>query len=345
VARIAFLYVGLTLVSSASLLVSSLVGVLADPSRHVSVFNFFRASLAQTAGAAPLLPKSLNMPLATFNRTVAPQAFGAKGDGVTDDTAAFESALNASNLLVPPGTYLINRSIRVPSHRNLQCKPGATLHTTRHDGEESGVVTFSSVSYSSVIGCVITGSNSGTVPILDSNQWNYLIWIRGPSHHIVVSGNTLKYSWANSALHIDGNEGDPNIPSSDIVVTYNDFESNGYYGLATISANRVRARHNRFIDSSCCAEANSPTTDQSMYNVYAYNYMTSVNGNAATCENCESGIFFTGGESPKNFNYGTVRVHDNYVTGTNTYLITSADSGSAPPVYTNNQCVNGCQEH
>jgi hypothetical protein len=161
----------------------------------------------------------------------------------------------------------------------------------------------------------------------------------------VVTGNTLKYSWANSALHIDGNEGSPNVPSTDILVTYNDFESNGYYGLATISANNVQALFNRFVDSSCCAEANSPTTDQSMYNVYAYNYMTSVSGNAATCgSNCTSGIFFTGGGGPNNFNYGTVQVHDNYVTGTNTRLITSADSGVTPPVYANNRCLNGCRE-
>jgi len=34
---------------------------------------------------------------------------------------------------VPPATYLINGNINVPSYRNVQCQPGATLHTTRHD--------------------------------------------------------------------------------------------------------------------------------------------------------------------------------------------------------------------
>jgi hypothetical protein len=282
------------------------------------------------------------MPLPTLNSYVTPQVYGAKGDGVTDDTAAFQSALKAGDLLVPAATYLINGNINVPSYRNVQCQPGANLHTTRHDANPSGVITFKSVRYSSVIGCTITGSNTTTVPVLDGNQWNFLIWVSS-SHNIVVTGNTLKYSWANGALRFGGEAGG-NVPSTDILATYNDFESNGYYGLVNISANNLQALYNRFVDSSCCAEANSPTTDQSKYNVYAYNYMTSVNGNAATCGSCDSGIFFTGGESPSNFNYGTVRVYDNYISGTNTRLITSANSGSTPPIYTNNRCLNGCRE-
>jgi hypothetical protein len=284
-------------------------------------------------------------PLDSARGSGTPQAHGAKGDGVTDDTAAFQSALSAGDLVVPAATYLINGNIYVPSYRKVQCQPGANLHTTRHDGHESGVITFSAVSYSSVIGCTITGSNTATVPVLDGKQWNFLIWVRGSSHNIVITGNTIKYAWANSALHIDGNEGSPNIPSTDILVTDNDFDSNGYYGIATISGNNVQVLRNRFVDSSCCAESNSPTNDQSTHNVYAYNYMTSVNGNAATCgSNCDAGIFFTGGKSPSNFNYGTVQVHDNYITGKNTRLIISADSGSTPPLYTNNRCVNGCRE-
>jgi hypothetical protein len=339
----ALLILGLGSMSSATLC-PPLISVGRDLKSAPDTPRLTRATLAQTAKAVPQSPISGSVQLATLHSFVKLQAYGAKGDGVTDDTGAFQSALNDGDVLVPPATYLINQSIRVPSYRNVRCESGATLHTTRHDRHESGVITFDMVNYSSLIGCTITGSNNTSVPLLDGNQWNYLVWIKGPSHNIVVSGNTLKYSWANSALHIDGNEASPNIPSTDILVSHNDFESNGYYGVAIISANNVQVLHNRFVDSSCCAEANSAATDQSMYNVYAYNYMTSVNGNAGNCRNCDRGVFLTGGESPKNFDYSTVRVHDNYITGENTRLITSADAGSTPPVYAHNRCVNGCRE-
>jgi polygalacturonase len=273
---------------------------------------------------------------------VTPQAYGAKGDGVTDDTAAFQSALAAGDLMVPAATYLINKNIYVPSYRNVRCQPGANLHTTRHDGHESGVITFKAVTYSSVMDCTITGSNTATVPMLDDNQWNYLIWVSS-SNNIVIMGNTLKNAWANGALRFDA-EGNSNTPSTNILVTHNTFLSNGYYGLATISANDVQVMHNYFVDSSCCAEANSPITDQSKFNVYSYNYMTSIHGNGANCTACMSGIFFTGGEAPDNFDYGTVRVYGNYITGKSTRLITGANPGGTPPVYTNNKCINGCKE-
>jgi hypothetical protein len=55
------------------------------------------------------------------------KSFGAKGDGVTNDTAAWQAALNAmperATLFVPKGTYLVNQTLRFPTkprHLTLQ---------------------------------------------------------------------------------------------------------------------------------------------------------------------------------------------------------------------------------
>jgi hypothetical protein len=63
--------------------------------------------------------------------------FGAKGDGITDDTAAFQLAVNSGSLIVPPGDYLIDAVKRVSVNLNgtvvrmeagvkLRAKPNAS---------------------------------------------------------------------------------------------------------------------------------------------------------------------------------------------------------------------------
>ena len=59
------------------------------------------------------------------------KAFGVKGDGTTDDSAAFQAAVNAvgnGTLLVPPGTYRIN---------GITCNQGTMILCSEANGEVS----------------------------------------------------------------------------------------------------------------------------------------------------------------------------------------------------------------
>ncbi len=62
---------------------------------------------------------------------------GATGDGSTDDTAAFEQALeSAASVYVPPGTYLITRTLQIPPMTRLV--GGGKYNTSLlhgHDGD------------------------------------------------------------------------------------------------------------------------------------------------------------------------------------------------------------------
>ena len=57
--------------------------------------------------------------------------YGAKGDGVTDDAAAFQATMNAassgSTVFVPPATYRIGSTVKLKSGVTLW-GPGATLY-------------------------------------------------------------------------------------------------------------------------------------------------------------------------------------------------------------------------
>lgn len=46
-------------------------------------------------------------------------AYGAVGNGIANDTAAIQQALTAGDTLFPPGTYLINATLNVPSGRRV----------------------------------------------------------------------------------------------------------------------------------------------------------------------------------------------------------------------------------
>lgn len=57
-------------------------------------------------------------------------SFGAKGDGVTDDSVALQAALddpNSSLIEIPKGTYMISRTLKVPSNKTLHIASGATI--------------------------------------------------------------------------------------------------------------------------------------------------------------------------------------------------------------------------
>ena len=62
------------------------------------------------------------------NYYVTPKMFGAKGDGVNDDSDAIQQAVNVSNnILFDGGVYLITKTIKIPSNRKIEFISGAKV--------------------------------------------------------------------------------------------------------------------------------------------------------------------------------------------------------------------------
>lgn len=69
-----------------------------------------------------------------FAKVFNPYAFGAVGDGVIDDTAAFQDALDKAALIggtvaVPSGTYLLSTELTFGANVSMVCDRGATFTT------------------------------------------------------------------------------------------------------------------------------------------------------------------------------------------------------------------------
>lgn len=144
------------------------------------------------------------------------RAFGAKGDGVTDDASAIQAAVdyaqtNLLNVYFPNGTYLINTHIFLASQRitiygddfyNTVIKAGTVM---------DGVFAFADASQNTCFtfkNMRIDGNNLANYGI-HSAKADYLLIFRVSVIHTLVAGISLGYGWCNDIVEcmIVGNGG------------------------------------------------------------------------------------------------------------------------------------------
>src|ERR1700758_2369035 len=92
---------------------------------------------------------------AAWSTTSTPQEFGAKGDGQTDDTAALQASVNAGDVRIPGGTYIIDGPVWVPSFRTIQCEPGAILRNPVHARDGNAIFQWNGTGYGTLTGCTL----------------------------------------------------------------------------------------------------------------------------------------------------------------------------------------------
>ena len=134
--------------------------------------------------------------------------FGAKGDGVSNDTAAIQAAINASinNCLeIPSGIYMIDAvaKLTVPSNTHILFHPGAELHAIANN----------SVSYRmlNIIGSNITIEN----PVLQgertghtgaTGEWGHGIVVTDTAENIKIINPTVTDCWGDGIAIYGGKD-------------------------------------------------------------------------------------------------------------------------------------------
>jgi polygalacturonase len=128
--------------------------------------------------------------------TINVKNMGAMGNGVNDDTAAFQAAINAlpssgGTIVVPNGTYMINglQGITLKSHTRISMQGSASLNEIPNSSQRTWVMKVWNVNNVEIEGGHIVGDrakHSGT-----AGQWGYGLNVEGSSavyiHDIEVS--------------------------------------------------------------------------------------------------------------------------------------------------------------
>jgi hypothetical protein len=195
--------------------------------------TFLRNSLL---AGVPLLAAGLGLPKAAFAASgyIPPtrvrgatvrsvKDYGAVGDGVHDDTSAFQAAVNAlpadgGTVVVPAGNYLIDpvRRVTLRSKMHLKLDPAATLTAKSNSADRAYVLMVYRVSDVEISGGRIIGDRDRHLGT--TGEWGHGIQVRGASR-VTIRDIHVSRCWGDG-ICIGGAEipNQPTIYSYDVAI-------------------------------------------------------------------------------------------------------------------------------
>ena len=124
-------------------------------------------------------------------------SYGATGNGVTDDTASIQKAIDsgASKVIIPDGTYMINAliSVKPRSNQSIQLSDNAILKAIPNSEAGYSVIKIADVTNVEITGGTILGEryeHTGT-----TGEWGFGILISGGTDTITITNLTVKNCW------------------------------------------------------------------------------------------------------------------------------------------------------
>ena len=170
---------------------------------------------------------------------------GAKGDGITDDTAKIQLALNiCKNVYIPTGTYMINvdnaSGIRPNSYNNIKMDSDAKLKAIPTETGNYSILKIYGISHFSINGGQIEGDKSEHLG--SDGTWGHCIRIKDAASYINISNMYISKGWGDG-LSVEGN-------SSYINTQNNIFDNNRRQGISVISASHFHSLNDSCINTS-----------------------------------------------------------------------------------------------
>ena len=184
--------------------------------------------------------------------------FGAKGDGRTNDTAAFARAMRAlvagggGRVLVDDGVFLIDadvdagQGVRLGSHCTLEMSKGAVLRAIPNSLKRSAVVLMAGVTDAHVIGGMVIGERTqhrGT-----EGEWGMGVWMT-TAHQCSVRSTVIKECWGDG-IYVGSDSPSAGTESTDIVLDGVHCDHNRRQGASIVAARRVHILNSQFTRTS-----------------------------------------------------------------------------------------------
>ncbi|WP_257307382.1 right-handed parallel beta-helix repeat-containing protein [Geothrix campi] len=195
--------------------------------------------------AVPPVANCTPKPTSSQTVNVKDAPYNAKGDGITNDTAALQKAVDAmagtgGTVSVPAGTYLVDAltSLQLRSGMTLSLDTGAILKAIPNGSSNYIILRISGVSNVNVVGGTLLGdrtTHTGT-----SGEQGMGLRITGSAQHIAVVGVTSKECWGDG-FAISG--------ASDVTLCNVLADHNRRQGLSITSGNGLVVKNSSFTNN------------------------------------------------------------------------------------------------
>ena len=137
---------------------------------------------------------------------VTPYMFGAKGNGIDDDTEAIRETLKYKNIFIPSGTFLVktrtdntNYNLLIGSNTTIVMSDNATIKGIPNNSTHYVILAIRNAKNVTIIGGNIVGDKS-----LNSGEWGYGINIYASDNVLI---NNVKISnCLGDSININGND-------------------------------------------------------------------------------------------------------------------------------------------
>jgi parallel beta-helix repeat protein len=196
-------------------------------------------------------PSTSCLPVPVSSRLLNVKDFGAKGDGLTDDTVSIQKTIDAigsggGTVLVPDGIYMIDAvtSIRPKAKVTIRLTPQAVLRATPNSVERYAVVFINGVSDVNITGGTIEGDRNFHKGA--TGEWGMGIQLNG-AKSIVIENMTIRDAWGDG-VYIGGSA---SVGSSESVTICGLVsEQNRRQGLSAVYVNNLLVRDSVFKNTS-----------------------------------------------------------------------------------------------